>query len=91
MIDDLGSWHRIDDLIQLVPILVGTRQEKDHRDIRNPTDTLLRAVEAGLTQIPIIDICSTTLRERLRNRLYSGHLTPKKVLDYIYENQLYYY
>lgn len=36
-----------------------------------------------------LKISSTAVRERLKKRLYCGHLVPEKVLAYIYDNKLY--
>ena len=53
-------------------------------------DELKTKLEQGLSETPLMDISSTTIRERLKKRLYCGHLVPGKVLDYIYQNGLYY-
>ena len=36
-----------------------------------------------------IDISSTEVRERLKKRMYCGHLIPAKALDYIHKHRLY--
>lgn len=41
-------------------------------------------------EINTMDISSTDIRKRLKKKLYCKHLVPAKVLDYIYDNQLYY-
>ncbi len=44
----------------------------------------------GEIKTPMMEISATQVRERLKKRLYCGHLLPAKVLDYIYQNQLYF-
>lgn len=36
-----------------------------------------------------VDVSSTEIRDRLRRRLYCGHLVPAKVLEYIQQHSLY--
>jgi len=50
---------------------------------------LLSAIEKGLTQIPLMEISSTEIRNRLEKGLYCGHLLPAKVWDYIQQHELY--
>lgn len=82
------SWHRAGDIIKKVKLLIGTRScEKspccDSYEMQN-------AIEKGMTQTRIFDISSSEIRERIQQKKYCGHLLPRKVLDYIYRNRLYY-
>ncbi|MBS0620026.1 MAG: nicotinate-nicotinamide nucleotide adenylyltransferase [Verrucomicrobia bacterium] len=43
----------------------------------------------GPLQIPLLDISSTRVRERLSKKYYCGHLVPQAVLDYIQAHGLY--
>lgn len=84
-----NRWHRVKELISLVPILIGERScdallEKDAYD-----PEIHEALSKGTTKIRLLDINSTEIRQRISNCLYCGHLVPEKVLDYIYNNGLY--
>ncbi|HRW58848.1 MAG TPA: nicotinate (nicotinamide) nucleotide adenylyltransferase [Chlamydiales bacterium] len=46
--------------------------------------------EENFIPIKKFDISSTEIRERLKKSLYVKHLLLDKVIDYIYQNQLYY-
>jgi nicotinate-nucleotide adenylyltransferase len=81
----LHAWKNIKELLEMCPPLVGTRQPVPCMDPR-----IKELIEKGITPIPILDISSTFLRERLKNNLYSNHLIPAPVLDYIKQNGLYY-
>lgn len=85
----LHAWKDVEALLQLAPPLVGLRHFELSSEILLPP-ALLSLVRAGLTHIPLLDISSTQLRKRLKERKYCGHLVPSKVLDYIVENRLYY-
>ncbi|NGX51267.1 MAG: Nicotinate-nucleotide adenylyltransferase [Chlamydiae bacterium] len=85
----LDQWKDVDELLTLAQPLVGTRFGFDREKLnRLPTDIKLK-LEEGMTQIPALDISSTTVRARLKKRLYCGHLLQGKVVDYILQNGLY--
>lgn len=70
----LDRWKEAKKILETVPLLVGCRQGENQKNC---------------IQIPQMEISATDIRQRLKKRLYCGHLVPAKVLDYIYENQLY--
>lgn len=95
--DDLVSsfhlWKSASEIINLIPIYVGNRQGLDIKLIleKNPgpqeiTNILLK----GVVRIPYMQIESNIIRKRIQQKLYCKHLVPAKVLDYIYQNQLYF-
>lgn len=85
LLSSLELWKEVETLLQLAPPLIGTRTG----ELPPLPKSLRRAALSGLTRIPIMEISSTHLRERLSKGFYCGHLIPLKVLDYIYEKQLY--
>ena len=87
---DLDKWKDIEELLDLAPPLVGTRHGFDSEKLSNLTPNIKLKVEKGVCQISAMDISSTNLRERLKKRMYCGHLLQGKVLDYIHQNGLYY-
>lgn len=70
----LSRWKEADELIRLAPPLVAAREGKG----------------GGKTvKIPLFEISSTDVRQRLTQKKYCGHLVPASVLDYIQKHQLY--
>jgi nicotinate-nucleotide adenylyltransferase len=86
-IPGLDKWHRIDEIIQLVPLLIACRSGDK---IAMPQgEAIRRAIEQGRVATRLMDISATEVRDRLSQGLYCGHLVPKEVLDYIKEFRLY--
>ncbi|MCB1084976.1 MAG: nicotinate (nicotinamide) nucleotide adenylyltransferase [Chlamydiia bacterium] len=86
----LNQWKEAQQLIQRARPLVGVRSVEDKDSLKNLPAPLKEIVESGRVEIPLMDVCSTEVRERLKKRLYCGHLLQGKVLDYIHQNSLYY-
>lgn len=88
MLEGLPNWHRIDDIIRLVPLLVGCRLSKyELEKIENPL--LQKAVDRGMTETRRMEISSTDVRNRLSAGLCCRSLVTEKVLDYINKHHLY--
>ncbi len=75
-------WKEAEALIRLAPPLVGTRRG-------GSSENLPEKFKKGLTPTRVLEISSTEIRERIKQKLYCGHLVPAKALDYIHANQLY--
>jgi nicotinate-nucleotide adenylyltransferase len=82
-------WYQPEEIVRLIPILIGTRSVE--KALRVPVSNIIlkKALREGLTKIPLMDISSTKLRERLSKGLNCHHLIPSSVLSYIKQNQLY--
>ena len=78
-----------DKLFEIAPPLVGSRFGFARKDFSHLPLDLAKKLKKGVYQLPAMDINSTVIRERLKKGLYCGHLLPRKVLDYIYQNRLY--
>lgn len=78
------KWHRPDELIQLVKLIVLKR--KIGGDINQFNKYFS---EANFIDSPNIDISSTNIRERVRKNLPIDFLVPQKVKEYIKTNNLY--
>jgi len=71
---------------------------KNHKEILQKVSLRVAKRKCSTQQVPLaervdtreMEISSTEVRERIKKRLYCGHLIPYKVLDYIYEHQLYF-
>lgn len=72
-------WKKADELARLAPPLIGTRQGGE----------VLQIPHAKKIITPIFEISSSLIRERLRKKMYCGHLLPSSVLDYIAQHRLY--
>ena len=84
---EFDDWHRVKELVEMAPPLVGSR----HGVNAFVSDLVRKILDNSMVRTPIIEISSTEIRERLMKGLYCGHLLPKKILDYIYQNRLYLY
>lgn len=82
----LPRWKEVDELLRLAPPLIGSRAGHISAPL---TPALATAVDAGLVRIPVMEISSTEIRQRLSQNKFCGHLIPAQVLDYIYKNKLY--
>ena len=65
-------------------------QWKEAKKIEQKVEILVVSRGNEGISIPKMEISASRIRERLKKGLYCGHLLPANVLDYIYENQLYY-
>lgn len=83
----LSRWRSPEEVIRIAPPLIGSRTAREGRE---GTDSISLAVQKGYTNIPLLDISSSKIRERLHLGLFCSHLLPAKVVDYIYEHQLYF-
>ena len=83
------QWKEIDRLLEMAPPIVAFRRQIDKKKFENLSSSIKEKIEKGRIDTPAMDISSTEIRERLKKRLYCGHLLPGKVLDYIHQNTLY--
>jgi len=79
MVDYLPTWHRIDDLVQLVQIVGG---ERPGYSKQTPYPVLW--VDA-----PTIALSSTQVRQKVQQGCSIRYLVPEAVADYIEEEGLY--
>jgi nicotinate-nucleotide adenylyltransferase len=86
---DLHRWKQIEELLSFVRPLVASRDTKAawHSELPQELQSL---IAQGRTPISMMDMSSTAIRKRLKERLYCGHLVPALVLDYIERHRLYY-
>jgi len=79
MVAYLPNWHRIDELVELVQF-VGVKRKGYALETNYP---VLAA------EIPMIDVSSSMLRERLHQKKTIRYFVPESVNHYIKENKLY--
>ncbi len=85
----LHRWKDVDELLTLVHPLVGCRGESTTMTAVTLPPFIIKTVEEGGTEIPVMAISSTMIRKRLKKSLYCGHLLSREVLDFIHQNELY--
>jgi len=91
--DALGQfdkWKEVEELVRLAPPLIGVRGQREGLPAGIPP-SLEEICQKGRTRTRVFEISSTLVRDRLKRKLYCGHLVPPKILDFIYQHQLYFY
>lgn len=83
------DWHQAEEIVKLVPLLIGSRIGLIKREMAHFPLLIREAIEKGLVETRLMDITATDLRIRLMRGLYCGHLVPAPVLNYIWEQNLY--
>ncbi len=81
----LTGWKDYRKILEIATVLVGFR---DDSKFIMPAE-LKPVLKNSLIATRQLHISSTCIRERLKKKLYCGHLLDKQVLDYIYQHQLY--
>lgn len=88
MLPSLHLWYQAQALLQKFPIIVGSRLTPlTQRQAMNPF--IEEKIKNSFLPIRCMEISSSEIRTRLKNKLYCGHLLPLKTLDYIYNYKLY--
>ncbi len=86
----LFHWKDPEEIIRLVPLLIGSRVSSSKIPPRfEGSRVICDAIEKGWSPTEPINISSTEVRQRLKNGQECKEFLPKKVLDYIYQNNLY--
>ncbi len=90
VLSGLAEWKDVETLFEFAKPIIGSRQGSAPEAIQKLSGQLQQKIREGMCPIPQFEISSTEVRNRLKKRLYCGHLVPGKVLDYIYQKGLYY-
>ena len=86
-LDGIEGWKEVEKLFELAPPIIGTRVTLPPAGEIPPS--LKALLDAGLCATSVMEISSTSLKERFKNNLYCSHLVPPKVVDFILKNHLY--
>ena len=93
MVEDLPSWQKIGELVELIEIIVVSRAGQARPNYSALEQALtgehIERLRAGAIDLPLIDISSTQIRERLRQGQSVRYLLPTVVEDYIIQHKLY--
>jgi nicotinate-nucleotide adenylyltransferase len=86
LIPTFRDWKDYKQILALVTPIIGCRfRQGFHHDKDS-----LESMQKGRREIPILEISSTEIRERVKKKLYCQHLIPEKVFEYICKNKLYF-
>lgn len=88
-LETFARWREPEAIVRVAPPLVGQRNRYVSLEEPSGSAEIVNALQSGRVPMPVLEISSTMVRERLRQGLYCGHLVPAKVLDYIYKHHLY--
>ena len=86
---ELYRWKNVEELFTLCAPLIALRQLSAPSLPSGVSCHVQSLIDKGMTLTPIMQISSTMIRERLRQRKQCSHLLPHLVLDYIQRHQLY--
>lgn len=90
--DALGHfhlWKDVEEIVHLAPPLIGSRLMETVPSFHKLPPIVSEVLREGVTKIPVMEISSTVIRERLQQKKFCGHWVPALVLDYIQSHQLY--
>ncbi len=87
----IEKWKDFHVLIHLVKFILFNRTGQDNEEINNKIKELESLYEIQLEKIqsPLIEISSTEIRDRVKNKLSIKYLVPESVEEYILKNNLY--
>ncbi len=93
MMADLPNWHKVGELVELIDIIVVGRAAQAEPDysLLEPTLTVeqIKRLREQAIELPLIDISSSQIRERVRQELSLRYLLPRVVENYITQHKLY--
>ena len=90
---ELDSWYKGDKILERFPIFTGKRTVKDEDMVIEKIAEFKKKYNADImiSNLEKINISSTDIRERIKNKLDVSKLLTREVLDYIKTNELYGY
>ena len=93
MLADLPTWHQVSQLVDMVDIIVVSRAGQPRLDfsLLRPSLTIEQCnrIQAHAIEVPLIDISSTMVRERLAQAQSVRFFLPEPVVRFISERNLY--
>lgn len=81
MVEDLGNWYKIDDLVKIVQFVA----------VNRPKYNLASSFPVIVVDVPNIDISSSMIRQKVRDECSINYLVPLAVGKYIEREGLYKY
>lgn len=84
------EWKEPQEIVKRVPLIIGTRRGIESIPDFSNNLSMQKAVKDGIMELGAMDISATDIRDRINRGLYIEHQVPAKVVDYIYDNHLYF-
>jgi len=86
---DLPNWHEPEELMKLCKFIAVSRPGTQNLEqmIQKVAEQLKGHIE--ILKIPMLQISSTDIRERIKNGMSAKYMLPESVEQYIYKNSLY--
>lgn len=81
----LHTWHRFSDLIKEITFVITKRPNYDLKD----GEKYLKDVSYKILNTPSLEISSTDIRSRIKNKKNIHYLLPSNVVKYIKDHNLY--
>lgn len=88
----LGQWYKANELIEQYTLFIAQRAQFElhsEKTIPGLSKENFEKVIKSQEPVRLLEISSQNVRQRLKKKLYCGHLCPLKVIDYIYQFNLY--
>jgi len=90
LLQEITQWRSYRELFDLAPPLIAARDMQSINNAQWQHDVeLKKLIESGITNTPLFDISSTSVRHRLVQGLFCGHLLDRGVYQYIKQHRLY--
>ena len=87
-VERFHDWKEPEEIVRLCGLVIASR-EKKKPFISGGDQVLLKAVERGWTEIPLLEVSSTEIRTLIKEGKDFTGLLPEKVISYIQEHSLY--
>ncbi len=85
---DFEHWHEAKKLLEEFSVLIAQRNKLKIKDQPIP-EWIYSQIKNKILPVRTMEVSSSEIRHRLKNKLYCNHLLPLKTLDYIYKYKLY--
>lgn len=87
--EKIESWHRADELKELVNFILFIRSDKENFDCEHFEKLRKKGYNYTLMRMPFNDISSTQVRNKIGQSIPISGIVPKTVEEYIKKNDLY--
>lgn len=89
MLADLANWQHVDELLRIVEIVAAPRPGIESSEAVSKLQAFFPDASPVCLDMPMLDISSSWIRERLKNGLRVDPLVPDRVLQRIAEQGMY--
>ncbi|KJF27992.1 nicotinate-nucleotide adenylyltransferase [Clostridium aceticum] len=88
---EVDTWKHYKDVLQMIKIVVATRLGYNDRSFNEKVDLFTKKYKAEIIKVtvPILEISSSDIRDRIKVGKTIKYLVPEGVEEYIKKNQLY--